>query len=102
SAASTSAILIFPLAVLTNSGSTKFVLAVKSGHTGAYNTYTPSTSSNNIPERVVPAGFADEVIYSLFAKQSEDLDLLYEDLEQIDDMDIEEMDINWQISMIAI
>ncbi|GKB26915.1 ribonuclease H-like domain-containing protein [Tanacetum coccineum] len=65
-------------------------------------TYTPSTSSNNIPEREVPAGFADEVIYSLFAKQSEDLDLLHEDLEQIDDMDIEEMDINWQIAMIAI
>ncbi|GKC68398.1 hypothetical protein Tco_1100996, partial [Tanacetum coccineum] len=43
-----------------------------------------------------------EVIYSLFAKQSEDLDLLHEDLEQIDDVDIEEMDINWQIAMIAI
>ncbi|GJS36202.1 ribonuclease H-like domain-containing protein [Tanacetum coccineum] len=48
------------------------------------------------------AGFADEVIYLLFAKKSEDLDLLHEDLEQIDDMDIEEMDINWQIVMIAI
>ncbi|GJV74611.1 reverse transcriptase domain-containing protein [Tanacetum coccineum] len=50
----------------------------------------------------IPGGFADEVIYSLFAKQSEDLDLLHEDLEQIDDLDIEEMDINWQITMIAI
>ncbi|GKF48913.1 hypothetical protein Tco_0142164, partial [Tanacetum coccineum] len=30
------------------------------------------------------------------------LDLLYEDLEQIDDLDIEEMDINWRIAMIAI
>ncbi|GJV25796.1 putative ribonuclease H-like domain-containing protein [Tanacetum coccineum] len=39
---------------------------------------------------------------SLFAKQSEDWDLLHEDLEQIDDVDIEEMDINWQIAMIAI
>ncbi|GJR20635.1 hypothetical protein Tco_0969162 [Tanacetum coccineum] len=67
---------------------------VKSGHAGAYSTCTPSTSSNNIQEREVPAGFADEVIYSLFAKQSEDLDLLHEDLEQIDDIDIEEMDIN--------
>ncbi|GJS73826.1 ribonuclease H-like domain-containing protein [Tanacetum coccineum] len=38
----------------------------------------------------------------LFAKQTEDLDLLHEDLEQIDDVDIEEMDINWQIAMIAI
>ncbi|GKD26170.1 hypothetical protein Tco_1232384 [Tanacetum coccineum] len=64
---------------------------VKSGHNGDYSTYTPS---NHISEREAPAGFADEVIYSLYAKQSEDLDLLHEDLEQIDDMDIEEMDIN--------
>ncbi|GKB99390.1 hypothetical protein Tco_0985527 [Tanacetum coccineum] len=75
---------------------------VKSSHTGAYSTYTPSTSSNNILEREVPAGFADEVIYSHFFKQSEDLDLFHEDLEQIDDLDIKEMDINWQIAMIAI
>ncbi|GJT09950.1 ribonuclease H-like domain-containing protein [Tanacetum coccineum] len=75
---------------------------VKSGLTGAYSTCTPSTSSTNIPEKEVLAGFADEVIYSLFAKQSEDWDLLHEDLEQIDDVDIEEMDINWQITMIAI
>ncbi|GJW61160.1 putative ribonuclease H-like domain-containing protein [Tanacetum coccineum] len=37
---------------------------VKSGHAGAYSTCTPSTSLNNIPEREVPASFADEVIYS--------------------------------------
>ncbi|GJY63331.1 hypothetical protein Tco_0464791 [Tanacetum coccineum] len=45
---------------------------VKSGFTGAYSTCIPSTSSTNIPEKEVPAGFADEVIYSLFAKQLED------------------------------
>ncbi|GKE70408.1 ribonuclease H-like domain-containing protein [Tanacetum coccineum] len=38
----------------------------------------------------------------LTATSVEDLDLLHEDLEHIDDMDIEEMDINWQIAMIAI
>ncbi|GKE14247.1 hypothetical protein Tco_1421824, partial [Tanacetum coccineum] len=65
-------------------------------------TCTPSTSSTYISKKEVLAGFADEVIYSLFAKQSEDWDLLHEDLEQIDDLDIEEMDINWQIAMIAI
>ncbi|GKD78775.1 ribonuclease H-like domain-containing protein [Tanacetum coccineum] len=72
---------------------------VKSGFTSTYNTCTPSTSSTNTPEK---EALADEVIYSLFAKQSEDWDLLHEDLEQIDDLDIEEMDINWQIAMIAI
>ncbi|GJY52324.1 hypothetical protein Tco_0443171 [Tanacetum coccineum] len=66
---------------------------VKSGFTSAYSTCTPSTSSTNTPEKEALAGFADEVIYSLFAKQSEDWDLLHEDLEQIDDLDIEEMDI---------
>ncbi|GJS25259.1 ribonuclease H-like domain-containing protein [Tanacetum coccineum] len=50
---------------------------VKSGFTGAYSTCTPSTSSNNIPKKEALA-------------------------EQIDDLDIEEMDINWQIAMIAI
>ncbi|GJW79981.1 ribonuclease H-like domain-containing protein [Tanacetum coccineum] len=75
---------------------------VKSGFTSAYSTCTPSTSSTNILEKEVLTSFADEVIYSLFAKQSEDWDLLHEDLEQIDDLDIEEMDINWQIAMIAI
>ncbi|GJR17961.1 hypothetical protein Tco_0966488 [Tanacetum coccineum] len=75
---------------------------VKSGFTGAYSTCTPSTSSTNIPEKEVLAGFADEVIYSLFVKQSDDWDLLDEDLEQIDDLDIDEMDINWQIAMIDI
>ncbi|GJU68808.1 reverse transcriptase domain-containing protein [Tanacetum coccineum] len=53
---------------------------VKSGFSGAYSTCTPSTSSTNIPEKEALAGFADE----------------------IDDLDIEEMDINWQIEMIAI
>ncbi|GKE42844.1 hypothetical protein Tco_1470128 [Tanacetum coccineum] len=52
---------------------------VKPGHKGDYSTYTPSTSTNYISEREAPA-----------------------DLEQIDDVDIEEMDINGQIAMIAI
>ncbi|GJY85885.1 putative reverse transcriptase domain-containing protein [Tanacetum coccineum] len=71
---------------------------VKSGFTGAYSTCTPSTSSTNIPEKEVLAGFADEVIYSLFAKQSEDWDLLHEDLEQIDDLDIEKSFVSTNIS----
>ncbi|GJT11837.1 hypothetical protein Tco_0858879 [Tanacetum coccineum] len=61
-----------------------------------------SVFEQEIQEKEALAGFADEVIYSLFAKQSENWDLLHEDLEHIDDLDIEEMDINWQIAMIAI
>ena len=47
-------------------------------------------------------GFADEVLYSLFAKRSDERDLIHDDLDQIDDADIEEMDINWQLAMIAL
>ncbi|GJR82851.1 hypothetical protein Tco_0153636 [Tanacetum coccineum] len=42
---------------------------VKSGFTSTYSTCTPSTSSTNTPEKEALAGFADEVIYSLFANQ---------------------------------
>ncbi|GKA21897.1 hypothetical protein Tco_0707859 [Tanacetum coccineum] len=50
-------------------------------------TCTPSTSSTNVPEKEVLAGFADEVIYSLFAKQTtRGLGLTsMKDLEQIAD-----------------
>ncbi|GJU48981.1 hypothetical protein Tco_1218536 [Tanacetum coccineum] len=54
---------------------------VKSGFTSVYSTCALSTSSTSIPEKEIPAGFTDKVIYSLFAKQSEDWDLLHEDLE---------------------
>ncbi|GKA01532.1 hypothetical protein Tco_0674197 [Tanacetum coccineum] len=45
---------------------------------------------------------AQNVAFVSQSKSSTNKDLLHEDLEQIDDLDIEEMDINWQIAMIAI
>ncbi|GJT27357.1 ribonuclease H-like domain-containing protein [Tanacetum coccineum] len=68
---------------------------------GYDSTCTPSTSSTNAPEKEVHAGFADEVHYPSFAKQTGFL-ITSERLELFDDVDIEEMDINWQIAMIAI
>ncbi|GJV29202.1 ribonuclease H-like domain-containing protein [Tanacetum coccineum] len=47
---------------------------VKSGHTGAYSTYTLSTSSNNIPKREVPAGFADEIANVAIQMKSSQID----------------------------
>ncbi|GJV56099.1 putative ribonuclease H-like domain-containing protein [Tanacetum coccineum] len=49
-------------------------LRVKSGHTGAYSTYTLSTSSNNIPKREVPAGFADEIANVAIQMKSSQID----------------------------
>ncbi|GKA92739.1 ribonuclease H-like domain-containing protein [Tanacetum coccineum] len=54
------------------------------------------------------AGVTDEdanhkfLSYHLFTTNADDVDLIHEDLDQIDDLDLEEMDINWQIAMTAI
>ncbi|GKF87712.1 hypothetical protein Tco_0258589, partial [Tanacetum coccineum] len=52
-------------------------------------------------QRATP-GLADEVIHSFLATNADDVDLIHEYLDQIDDLDLEEMDINWQIAMTAI
>ncbi|GJT47094.1 ribonuclease H-like domain-containing protein [Tanacetum coccineum] len=66
---------------------------------GSYSTYT------TFPSKATPTatpGLADEVIHSFLATNADDVDLIHEDLDQIDDLDLEEMDINWQIAMTAI
>ncbi|GKC26211.1 hypothetical protein Tco_1033505, partial [Tanacetum coccineum] len=65
---------------------------------GSYSSYT--TSSSKATPTATP-GLADEVIHSFLATNADDVDLIHEDLDQIDDLDLEEMDINWQIAMTA-
>ncbi|GJW56622.1 ribonuclease H-like domain-containing protein [Tanacetum coccineum] len=72
----------------------------KSSHnSGSYSSYT--TSSSKATPTATP-GLADEVIHSFLATNADDVDLIHDDLDQIDDLDLEEMDINWQIAMTAI
>ncbi|GJS02737.1 ribonuclease H-like domain-containing protein [Tanacetum coccineum] len=68
-------------------------------NSGSYSSYT--TSSSKATPTATP-GLADEVIHSFLATNADDVDLIHEDLDQIDDLDLEEMDINWQIAMTAI
>ncbi|GKA33222.1 hypothetical protein Tco_0719589 [Tanacetum coccineum] len=67
-----------------------------SNSSGSYSSYT--TSSSKATTTATP-GLADEVIHSFLATNANDVDLIHEDLDQIDDLDLEEMDINWQIAM---
>ncbi|GJS84434.1 ribonuclease H-like domain-containing protein [Tanacetum coccineum] len=60
-----------------------------------------NTSSSKSTTNATP-GLADEVIHSFLATNANDVDLIHEDLDQIDDLDLEEMDINWQIAITAI
>ncbi|GJT27260.1 integrase, catalytic region, zinc finger, CCHC-type containing protein [Tanacetum coccineum] len=66
---------------------------------GSYSSY--ATSSSKATPTATP-GLADEVIHSFLDTNADDVDLIHEDLDQIDDLDLEEMDINWQIAMTAI
>ncbi|GJW44452.1 putative ribonuclease H-like domain-containing protein [Tanacetum coccineum] len=66
---------------------------------GSYSSY--ATSSSKATKTATP-GLADEVIHSFLATNADDVDLIHEDLDQIDDLDLEEMDINWQIAMTAL
>nr|GFB13020.1 hypothetical protein [Tanacetum cinerariifolium] len=44
--------------------------------------------------------YADDVMFSLFANQSNSLQLDIKDLDQIDTDDLKEMDLKWQVSML--
>ncbi|GJS95430.1 ribonuclease H-like domain-containing protein [Tanacetum coccineum] len=46
--------------------------------------------------------YADDVMFSFFANQSNSPQLDNEDLEQIDTDDLEEMDLKWQVAMLTI
>ncbi|GJU88201.1 hypothetical protein Tco_1300624 [Tanacetum coccineum] len=45
--------------------------------------------------------YADDVMFSFFANQTNSLQLDNEDLEQIDIDDLEEMDLKWQVAMLT-
>ncbi|GKF09174.1 hypothetical protein Tco_0043398, partial [Tanacetum coccineum] len=47
------------------------------------------------------SSYTDELKYSFFANQSSGQQLDHEDLEQVDEFDLEEMDLKWQVAMIS-
>nr|GEW25718.1 ribonuclease H-like domain-containing protein [Tanacetum cinerariifolium] len=52
-------------------------------------------------EQPFVSSYANDVMFSFFASQSNTLQLDHEDLEQIDIEDLEEMDLKWQVAMIT-
>ncbi|GKB89950.1 hypothetical protein Tco_0962222 [Tanacetum coccineum] len=62
--------------------------------------YGVSTSSGYNSQREGFSSYSDELMYSFFANQSSGPQLDHEDLEQIDEFDLEEMDLKWQVAMI--
>ncbi|GJR40869.1 putative ribonuclease H-like domain-containing protein [Tanacetum coccineum] len=60
-----------------------------------------STSSGYNSQRENSSSYTDELMYSFFANQSSGPHLDHEDLEQLDEFDLEEMDLKWQVAMIS-
>nr|GEY74339.1 hypothetical protein [Tanacetum cinerariifolium] len=47
------------------------------------------------------SSYNDDLMYSFFANQSSGLQLDHEDLEQVDEFDLEEIDLKWQVAIIS-
>ncbi|GJV28074.1 ribonuclease H-like domain-containing protein [Tanacetum coccineum] len=88
-----------------SSSSAQNVAFVSSESTSSTNdvsvAYVVSTSSSYKSQRENSSSYTDELMYSFFANQSSGLQLDHEDLEQLDEFDLEEMDLKWQVAMIS-
>ncbi|GKA55056.1 ribonuclease H-like domain-containing protein [Tanacetum coccineum] len=63
--------------------------------------YGVSTSSGHNSQKEGSSLYTDELKYSLFANQSSGPQLDHEDLKQVDEFDLEEIDLKWQVAMIS-
>ncbi|GJY18902.1 putative reverse transcriptase domain-containing protein [Tanacetum coccineum] len=88
-----------------SSSSAQNVAFVSSKSTNSTNdvstAYGVSTSPGYNSQRENSLSYTDELMYSFFANQSSGPHLDHEDLEQLDEFDLEEMDLKWQVAMIS-
>nr|GEU48733.1 putative ribonuclease H-like domain-containing protein [Tanacetum cinerariifolium] len=89
-----------------SSSSTQNVAFVSSDSTNGSNEVSTangvSTSFGHNSQKECSSSYTDDLMYSFFANQSSDPQLDYEDLEQVDEFDLEEMDLKWQVAIISI
>ncbi|GJS10042.1 hypothetical protein Tco_0366838 [Tanacetum coccineum] len=60
-----------------------------------------STQVSTASTQVSTANLSDDTIYAFLASQQNGSQLVYEDLEQIHEDDIEEMDLKWQLALLS-
>ncbi|GJW10352.1 hypothetical protein Tco_1576179 [Tanacetum coccineum] len=89
-----------------SSSSTQNVAFVSSKSTNSTNdvstAYGVSTSSGYNSQKEGSSSYTDELKYPFFANQSSGLQLDHEDLKQVDEFNLEETDLKWQVAMISI
>ncbi|GJR45666.1 ribonuclease H-like domain-containing protein [Tanacetum coccineum] len=88
-----------------SSSSSQNVAFISSESTNSTNdvstAYGVSTSSGHNSQKEGSSSYTDELKYSFFANQSSGPQLDHEDLEQVNEFDLEEMDLKWQVAMIS-
>ncbi|GJY30598.1 ribonuclease H-like domain-containing protein [Tanacetum coccineum] len=62
---------------------------------------TQKTLLNTASTQVSTANLSDDTVYAFLASQPNGSQLVYEDLEQIHEDDIEEMDLKWQLALLS-
>ncbi|GKB17988.1 ribonuclease H-like domain-containing protein [Tanacetum coccineum] len=89
-----------------SSSNTQNVAFVSSESTSSTNdvstTYGVSTSSGHNSQKEGSSSYTDELKYSFFSNHSSGPQLDHEDLKHVDEFDLEEMDLKWQVAMISI
>nr|GFC39437.1 ribonuclease H-like domain-containing protein [Tanacetum cinerariifolium] len=63
--------------------------------------YGGSTSSCHNSQKEGSSSYTDDLMYSFFVNQSSGPQLDHEDIEHVDEFDLEEMDLKWQVAMIS-
>ncbi|GKC05093.1 hypothetical protein Tco_0996703, partial [Tanacetum coccineum] len=63
---------------------------------------TANTQVSTANTQVSTANLSDDTIYAFLASQPNGCQLVYEDLKQIHEDDIEEMDVKWQLALLSI
>ncbi|GJS50209.1 hypothetical protein Tco_0600330 [Tanacetum coccineum] len=84
-----------------NSQNVAFVSSDNSSSTNETVNTAHSVSATSSKDQASTASYANDVMFSFFANQSNAPQLDYEDLEQTDADDLEEMDLKWQVAMLT-
>ncbi|GJZ45183.1 ribonuclease H-like domain-containing protein [Tanacetum coccineum] len=84
-----------------NSQNVAFVSLDNSSSTNETVNTAHSVSAASSKDQASTASYADDVMFSFFANQSNVPQLDYEDLKQIDVDDLEEMDLKWKVAMLT-
>ncbi|GJR23468.1 putative ribonuclease H-like domain-containing protein [Tanacetum coccineum] len=85
-----------------NSQNVAFISSKNTNSTNVDSTaYSVSSSSGNNSQKENSSSYTGDLLHSFFANQSTSPKLDHDDLEQINDFDLEEMDLKWQVAMIS-